>query len=531
MKTRSFATVLILLLAMATAAHVHASALEVQPPLEATPAPTREPQATLLSQENTFAFMEQASVTDSWDALLELMRQYGLQGFASGCYADIVGDLSIGGATADVVMVLCRDGDETVYETNGYDYDIWFEPEEYDTVKEALVKRYGEPTTSEDSEEHRLVWSFQQTEVGLLRSSHGRIIMYYFLRPTTDKTKPTFPPLQTARATPAPVQAEADISSDEGGFVAFMEQASLAYSMKALTKIGARHGLTVAENEEGACLSGDLAIGTHSVLRVDAYRLEGLPGFDCSAYLGADAYNAAKVALNKRYGEPIAMWDVPHGFVWHFAEVAIILSRTDADTIEVRYSLQPFSNDFYPSFPPLLSPAAVPDPDRTPQAAMHAEASTLEFLEQALQEESWEKLMALAQRYGIAGKKSDYSYKLSGNLVVAGFTATGGSAYGFGPPKFDCNVEFKAEAYDAVLGALVDRYGDPRVIWGYGPKLAWDFSTARVSLSRYSHDDIVALHYSSSESQDASLPTFPPQQAGAPAQAPQTAQPTETTGR
>jgi len=89
------------------------------PPQTAIPAPTRNPQTAELSQENTFAFMEKASVAVSWEELLAIMQQYGLHGYASGCYADIIGDLSIAGANADVVMILCCNREDTiVYETN-----------------------------------------------------------------------------------------------------------------------------------------------------------------------------------------------------------------------------------------------------------------------------------------------------------------------------------------------------------------------------------------------------------------------------
>jgi len=478
------------------------------PPQATTPAPTREPQAAALAQENTFAFMEEASMADSWDALLGLMQQHGLHGYETGCYADISGDLSIAGADADVVMILCGDHeDETVYETTGYDYDIWFNPEAYDAVKEALVKRYGEPKTIEDPD-HRLVWSFRQTEVCLLRSDHGRVVLCYYLQPITDESKPTFPPPQAVRATPAPAQAKVNSSSDDGNFVSFMEQASLAYSRKALGRIGLQYGLTVAKNKHGARLNGDITVGEHIALRVDACSPKGLPGFDCYAYFEPDAYDTLKAVLVRRYGDPVTMWNFQDGFVWHFAEADVILRRSVASTAEVIYVMQSFSNDFYPTFPPLL--AAMVTPAQVPQVTTYAKASALEFMEQALQVNSWEALEDLGKRYGVTMKKeSDWRYNISGDLSIDGFSTIKSTAYDFDSTGFSCNIEFGSNAYDTVLDALVNRYGDPNVTWEHEPFLAWNFKRESVHLYRSFFDGGVTLSYSFSESPDESFPTFP----------------------
>ncbi len=479
------------------------------PPSEAIPVPTREPHTAALAQENTFAFLERASVADSWEALLDLMRQYGLHGFETGCYADILGDLSIGGADAEVVMILCGDlGDTTVYETTGYDYDLWFEPEDYDAIKAAFVARYGEPQTAEESDD-RLVWSFRQTEVRLMRFSRDSVLVGYYLQPTADETKPAFPPTQAILATPAPAQTELGSLSGGDDFVALMEQTSLAYSREALGRVGARHGFTVTENKRGARFSGSLAVGKHAVLHVDACSPEGLPGFDCYAFFEPDAFDAVRAALTRYYGEPVTKRDAWGGFAWYFAEMDIAL-RHAAGMLEVCYRMRSSSNDFYPSFPPLLD-AVAPVPTRIPQTARRAEAGTLEFLEQALQADSWRSFMELGKRYGITAVNADRNI-IRGDLPIAGFSATKISAYDHAPLGFSCSVEFEPDAYDAVLEALVNRYGDPKLTWERNPSLSWDFRGASVHLYKYDADWEVILDYSANESTDASLPTFSPPQ-------------------
>ncbi|MCL2811389.1 MAG: hypothetical protein FWD25_05815 [Clostridia bacterium] len=469
----------------------------------ATPAPTREPQAAALSQEKTFAFMERASMADAWEALLALMQQYGFYGHATGCYADITGDLSIAGANADVVMILCGDHEETtVFETTGFDYDIWFNPEAYDAVKEALVKRYGEPKTIEEPD-HRLVWSFQQTEVCLLRSSHGRVVLYYSLQPITDDSKPTFPPPQAVRATPAPTQAKVNSFSGEGSFIAFMEQAALAYSRKALEKIGLQYGLDVTENKRGARLTGSIAVGEYTALHMDACSPKGLPGFDCYAYFEPDAFDILKAALAKRYGEPVALWGFQDGFIWPFAEVDVYLKRSVAGMVEVHYAMQSFSNDFYPTFPPLLAIEAAPA--QVSQITTSPGAGALAFMEQVLRVNSLEALEDLGKQYGLTAKKeSDWKYTISGNLSIDGFSATESVAYDFDSTGFTCSIQFASDAYDAVLDALVHRYGDPKVTWGHTSYLVWDFERESVQLYRSSFNGGVTLSYSPSESSDES---------------------------
>lgn len=457
------------------------------------------------AQENTFVFIEQAAVADSWETLLGLMQQYGLHGFDTGCYADIVGDLSIGRANAEVVMILCGDHeDTTVYETTGYDYDIWFEAQEYDTVKEALLQRYGAPEISEDADD-ALVWHFRQTEVCFWRKSLENAVLTYYLQPFTDETKPVFPAHQSFGAIPALTQGEMVSSFEEDGFIAFMEQASLSYSRGALGKIGVQYGLTMAENEQGARLSGSLSVGEYVVSYVDAFSPEGLPVFDCYAYFELDAYDTLKAALGNRYGAPVTMWDSQEGFVWHFAEADVLLKRSVTGMAEVNYVMQSFRNDFYPSFPPLPAEKVDMVPAQLPQSATGSEANALAFMEQALQMDSWAELKELGNKQGITLKKElDHKYHLSGNLLVGGFSAIKGDAYHFNSSGFDCKAEFESDAYDAVLDALINRYGAPKLNWEPSPLLVWNFESVSVQFYRPYLDGGVTLYYSSNESLDES---------------------------
>ncbi len=474
-------------------------------PPPAVAAPARDPQAAI-AEENTFAFLEQASAAESWAAMLELMRQYGLRGYETGCYADIMGDLSIGGEPAEVVMIVCGDHeDTTVYETKGYSYDVWFEPEAYDVVKEALIARYGEPQVIEEAD-MRLIWWFRQTKVCLWRIDTRNVVVFYYLQPTADETKPAFPAAQAACTTPVP--AKEGTSSDAGDFILFMEQASQAYSREALGRIGAQYGLAVAENKHGARLNGSLAVDGHAVLRVDACSPRGLPGFECYAYFGPDAFDAVKAALTSRYGEPVRVWGAKGCFAWRFAEIDVLLGHAENLT-EVYYNMRFSYNGFYSYFPPFRAAVAL-NPARMPQNAMQAEKDILEFMERVLQVESWEALEALGQGYGItATRERDYLYNLSGELSIAGFWATECDASHWEGSGFSCGFTFESDAYDAVLEALVNRYGDPKIVWGRSPSLVWNFRGARVSLYRSFFDGRVDLYYGCDESMDASLPTFP----------------------
>lgn len=479
------------------------------PPYQTTtvvPASAREPQRAEVTQENTFAFFEKASVADSWDTLLALMQQYGLHGYENGCYADIVGNLSIAGAPADAIMIICDGHDDTVmHENTGYNCDIWFEEEAYDSVKEALVKRYGNPEPIEDSDS--FVWSFEKRKVFLESPNHGEISLSYHFQPTKDESKPSFPVSQPMADTPAPIREGITSSFDKGNFIAFMEKASLAYSSKALKKASVQYGLTMEENKYGARLSGDLAVAEYNTLYIDVCGSEDLPCFDFYGYFEPEAYDTVKALLTVHYGEPVRMWNNQDDLVWHFAQSDIFLRPNVAAMVEVKVDMLADANDFYNIFPPLLESVAL---GQTAQPNSPAQEKALDFMEQVLQTDTEEGFAELVKRYELTiNKESGYKYIISNNISIDGCSSIASKVYNYDSTGFSTNIDFEIDSYDVVLETLVNRYGDPNTVWENSPALVWTFREGRVNFYRSPYYDYISLAYSPNEFPDPSLPSFP----------------------